>query len=205
MVFSYVLSSSFLFMLTYRLLQILRPAQREPLRLTSASLLGAPQSGAANQTIRSVANHAKQTEAIAEFFGDRKLVDLRVLRSAMALSKEVQQAVHAETPSMGWRRYNRFFAAGTEELFTNVPSGRSPLVLKAPPEPSSSFPTMFPSIESIDYKMDRNARLQKPDLKGAERLAELFRRDANVEQVIFYGDADDQRPDLDFKRSDYAV
>ncbi|KAF0852447.1 Type II secretion system (T2SS)-associated protein Gcp10 [Andalucia godoyi] len=151
MVFSYVLSSSFLFMLTYRLLQILRPAQREPLRLTSASLLGAPQSGAANQTIRSVANHAKQTEAIAEFFGDRKLVDLRVLRSAMALSKEVQQAVHAETPSMGWRRYNRFFAAGTEELFTNVPSGRSPLVLKAPPEPSSSFPTMFPSIESIEY------------------------------------------------------
>jgi hypothetical protein len=53
----------------------------------------------------------------------------------MFLSDEIDRAVRGidvEGQYVGWRPYNRFYAEGTEDLFTNVPTGRSPLVMAAP-------------------------------------------------------------------------
>lgn len=79
----------------------------------------------------------RQRRALEDFFRDTggKVTDLRVLRSAMFLSDEIDRAVRGidvENQYVGWRPYNRFFAEGTEDLFTNVPTGRSPLVMAAP-------------------------------------------------------------------------
>lgn len=56
----------------------------------------------------------------------------------MYLSDEIDRAIRGvdiENQYVGWRQYNRFFAEGTEDLFTNIPTGRSPLVLAAPKVP----------------------------------------------------------------------
>ena len=79
----------------------------------------------------------RQQRALQDFFRDTggKVTDLRVVRSAMFLSDEIDRAVRGldqENQYVGWRPYNRFYAQGTEELFTNIPTGRSPLVMAAP-------------------------------------------------------------------------
>jgi len=79
----------------------------------------------------------RQQRALEDFFRDTggKVTDLRVVRSAMFLSDEIDRAVRGldqENQYVGWRPYNRFYAQGTEELFTNIPTGRSPLVMAAP-------------------------------------------------------------------------
>lgn len=80
---------------------------------------------------------AKQQRALQDFFRDTggKITDLRVLRSAMFLSDEIDRAVRGtDEPNqfVGWRKYNRFFAQGTEDMFTNIPTGKSPLVMASP-------------------------------------------------------------------------
>jgi len=82
----------------------------------------------------------RQRKAMQDYFRDTggNVQDLRVLRSAMYLSDEIDRAVRQmdiENQNVGWRRYNLFFAEGTEDLFTNVPSGKSPLVLAKPNTP----------------------------------------------------------------------
>ncbi|KAL0477218.1 ureE [Acrasis kona] len=79
----------------------------------------------------------RQNRAMQDFFRDTggKVNDLRVLRSAMYISDEIDRAVRGvdvEGQYVGWRPYNRFYAQGTEEMFTNIPTGRSPLVMAAP-------------------------------------------------------------------------
>lgn len=79
----------------------------------------------------------RQKRALQDFFRDTdgKVNDLRILRSAMYLSDEIDRAVRGidvRGQYVGWRPYNRFYAEGTEQLFTNVPTGRSPLVMAAP-------------------------------------------------------------------------
>ncbi|KAG2385655.1 hypothetical protein C9374_003470 [Naegleria lovaniensis] len=125
----------------------------------------------------------KQKRALEDFFRDTggKVTDLRVLRSAMYLSDEIDKAVRGidddddesgngssiskkRTSYVGWRPYNRFYAEGTEELFTNVPTGRSPLVMAAPTADKS---TMLKSLDSdqrtplpIEYQAMRRSHLK---------------------------------------------
>lgn len=91
----------------------------------------------------------RQKRALSDFFRDTggKITDIRVLRSAMYLSDEIDRAVRGsdlEDQYIGWRQYNRFYAEGTEDLFTNVPTGRSPLVLATPKVPKDT------KIETLD-------------------------------------------------------
>ena len=69
-------------------------------------------------------------------------------------------SLHAFTPCahvgfsegqyVGYRPYNRFYAAGTEELFTNVPTGRSPLVMATPKSDTGAIRPVNPrAITSV--------------------------------------------------------
>ncbi|KAF0972846.1 hypothetical protein FDP41_009095 [Naegleria fowleri] len=132
-----------------------------------------------------ISSKEKQKRALEDFFRDTggKVTDLRVLRSAMYLSDEIDKAVrgidgdedendnngggafkHRSSSYVGWRPYNRFYAEGTEELFTNVPTGRSPLVMAAP---SADKSTMLKSLDAdkrnplpIEYQAMRRSHLK---------------------------------------------
>lgn len=111
---------------------------------------------------------ARQKRALHDFFRDTggKITDIRVLRSAMYLSDEIDRAVRGvdvENQFIGWRQYNRFYAEGTEDLFVNIPTGRSPLVLAAPKIPEG---TIFAPIEDtapsiIEYQSNRRSLLKQ--------------------------------------------
>ncbi|EFC47326.1 predicted protein [Naegleria gruberi] len=91
----------------------------------------------------------------------------------MFLSDEIDKAVRGiddededskHTRSfVSWRPYNRFYAEGTEELFTNIPTGRSPLVMAAP---SADRQTMLKDLDSerkplpIEYQAMRRSHLK---------------------------------------------
>lgn len=130
------------FLLVYRFLKLFLGTRRLELRVGRLVTLDRLQSSLVLETpeeLRLRAARDKQQRALVDFFGstDRSVAaDLRVLRSAAFLSSEIDSILHHEDEDVGWRRYNRFFAAGTEEFFTNVPAGRSPLVVRA-----SSLPT----------------------------------------------------------------
>ena len=103
------------------------------------------------------------------------MTDLRVLRSAMFLSDEIDKAVRGideddeeswknRSSYVSWRPYNRFYAEGTEELFTNIPTGRSPLVMAAPTPDKN---TMLKTLDSdkntplpIEYQAMRRSHLK---------------------------------------------
>jgi hypothetical protein len=59
----------------------------------------------------------------------------------MFFSDEIDRAIRGldlEDQTIGWRQYNRFYAEGTEDLFTNIPQGKSPLVLASPKTPTDT-------------------------------------------------------------------
>jgi hypothetical protein len=115
-----------------------------------------------------IATMERQKRAMQDFFRDTggKISDIRVLKSAMYLSDEIDRAVKGldqENQHVGWRQYNRFYSEGTEDLFTNVPSGRSPLVLAAPKTPKG---TNFMPIQDnvplpIEYQSNRRSHLKQ--------------------------------------------
>ncbi|KAL9647307.1 hypothetical protein ABK040_011674 [Willaertia magna] len=116
---------------------------------------------------RRITAKEKQRRALQDFFRDTggKVTDLRVLRSAMYLSDEIDRAVRGlddENNYIGYRPYNRFFAEGTEELFTNVPIGKSPLVMAAPKADKS---VRFEDLDKskplpIEYQAMRRSHLK---------------------------------------------
>lgn len=113
-------------------------------------------------------NLDRQKRALQDFFRDTggKITDLRVLRSAMFLSDEIDRAVRGQdNPNqyIGWRQYNRFYAEGTEDLFTNIPTGRSPLVLQAPKIPKGMSVQEIPDDTplTIEYQANRRSNLKQ--------------------------------------------
>jgi hypothetical protein len=84
----------------------------------------------------------------------------------MFLSDEIDRAVRGidvEGQYVGWRPYNRFYAEGTEDLFTNVPTGRSPLVMAAPRTGAGGeLQELDPNAPSpIEYQAVRRSHLQQ--------------------------------------------
>lgn len=83
----------------------------------------------------------------------------------MYLSDEIDRAVRGvDIPGqyVGWRPYNRFYAEGTEDLFTNVPTGRSPLVLAAP-KAKLNLPEVDTKVKTlpIEYQAVRRSHLKQ--------------------------------------------
>jgi hypothetical protein len=84
----------------------------------------------------------------------------------MFLSDEIDRAVRgSDIPdqNVGFRQYNRFYAEGTEDLFTNIPTGRSPLVLAAPTIPEGTNFTEVPKNKPlpIEYQSMRRSHLKQ--------------------------------------------
>lgn len=111
--------------------------------------------------------HMRNRRALADFFRDTggRVTDLRVLRSAMFLSDEIDRAVRGiDLPDqhVGWRPYNRFYADGTQDLFTNVPTGRSPLVLAAPKtRVDLSTVDNRTATYPVEYQATRRSKIQQ--------------------------------------------
>lgn len=110
----------------------------------------------------------RQNRALQDFFRDTggKITDIRVLRSAMYLSDEIDRAVRGtdlEDQYIGWRQYNRFYAEGTEDLFTNVPTGKSPLVLASPKVPKDTKIEVLSNDKPlpIEYQAIRRSHLKQ--------------------------------------------
>nr|QRZ58760.1 Gsp-co-occurring protein 10 [Malawimonas jakobiformis] len=130
----------------------------------------------------------RQQQAIKDYFRDTggKITDLRVLRSAMYLSDEIDRAVRGldeANQHVGWRQYNRFFAEGIEDVFTNVPSGRSQLVLAAPTGKVTDFQQAPEGVRPVQYKASRDALLQQiartVDLVEQRELLRLADKEAD--------------------------
>eukprot|EP00761_Pharyngomonas_kirbyi_P002059 gb/GECH01002063.1/.p1 GENE.gb/GECH01002063.1/~~gb/GECH01002063.1/.p1 ORF type:complete len:301 (+),score=73.31 gb/GECH01002063.1/:1-903(+) len=111
---------------------------------------------------------AKQARAMRDYFQSTGgyIKDLRIVRSAMFLSDEINRAMRGtDIPNQqyGWRQYNRFYAEGTEDLFTNVPTGRSPLLMKAPSDSTDleRSPVDKDAPRVIEYKAIRDSNIKQ--------------------------------------------
>ena len=144
------------------------------------------------ETSRRITAKEKQKRALQDFFRDTggKVTDLRVLRSAMFLSDEIDRAVRGTDDAnqyVSWRPYNRFYAEGTEDLFTNVPTGRSPLVMAAPT--SSHKDTALVEVGKgnkplpIEYQAMRRSHLKLVGRQLKEYEQDQVRRLKNASEL----------------------
>eukprot|EP01080_Neovahlkampfia_damariscottae_P008542 gene8542-366_t len=136
-------------------------------------------------------------QKLRDFFRDTggKITDMRVLRSAMFLSDEIDRAVRGiDLPdqNIGYRQYNRFYAEGTEELFTNIPTGRSPLVLAAPKIPEG---TKFTEVSKDKPLPIEYQSMRRSHLKQVGRSLDLIEK-SQLKNLQSNGNQVDEKPKI---------